>query len=240
MSGVEILRQMRTHEHMASIPVVVITAYPEDSTNLPYPPDLLLLKPVDIHELSNLVQRLRTTHGAARGLAHDPITGLYNASVFRARVGASLERVGRATVLRFGILFADVLNLDLVRARPDARQLNAFLRALADGFRTSVRPADTTAWSAEGSYFLGLIEDIPNPEACLRIVDRVQVAFNEQLARHPDQPILRCTAGMLICDAQSRDVESVMRDLTARRNQLRSGEIPAPAVFHHKVVLTQK
>jgi PleD family two-component response regulator len=240
MSGVDILKQMRASETLSGIPVVVITAYPNVSSSLPFQPDLLLMKPVDINELSSLVQRLKSTHGARRGLAHDPVTGLYNLTAFKTRLESTLERVRRSGLLRFGVLFADILNLDLVRFRSDPRQVNAFLRMLANGFKTTVRPTDTTAWFTDQGFFLALIEEIPNPEACLKIVERVQVEMNGHLSRHPDEPILRSVSGMLICDTEYKNVDTVLRDLTLRRESLRNGETPAPAVFDHNTVLTQK
>ena len=61
ISGVEILKRVRADERLKTIPVVVITAYAYYASSLPIEPDLFLLKPVDIHDLSNLVQRLRVT-----------------------------------------------------------------------------------------------------------------------------------------------------------------------------------
>jgi hypothetical protein len=64
--------------------------------------------------------------------------------------------------------------------------------------------------------------------------------MNRHLARHPDRTVLRCVAGLLICDAQLKNADAVIAGISQRRNQMHSGEVPGPAVFHHKVVLTQK
>ena len=60
VSGVQILEQMRADERLKSVPVIVVTAYSRDADSLPIEPDLVLLKPVNLEQLSDLVQ-LRTS-----------------------------------------------------------------------------------------------------------------------------------------------------------------------------------
>jgi CheY-like chemotaxis protein len=78
VSGVQILEQMRADERLKSVPVVVVTAYSRDADSLPLEPDLVLLKPVNLEQLSNLVQRLRTTPGSLREPPWDEPTHLYS------------------------------------------------------------------------------------------------------------------------------------------------------------------
>jgi PleD family two-component response regulator len=240
MTGVEILKQMRTNERLSSIPVVVITAYSNYSTRLPFEPDLLLLKPVNIHQLSNMIQRLQATRGARHDLAHDPITGLYTPSVFGERLTNSLERVQQSSLLRFGVLFADLMKMEQVRKQLDSRQMNAFLRRLADHLRSTLRPMDTIAWSPQEGTFLALLEEIPTPEATVKIAERVQSALNKHLEGQVEGLELHTHAGVLICDAGYRDVEKVMQDVARARALLLKGTYPSPAVFDHKVIVTNK
>jgi CheY-like chemotaxis protein len=240
MTGVEILKQMRTNERLSSIPVVVITAYSNYSTRLPFEPDLLLLKPVNIHQLSNMIQRLQATRGARHDLAHDPITGLYTPSVFGERLTNSLERVQQSSLLRFGVLFADLMKMEQVRKQLDSRQMNAFLRRLADHLRPTLRPMDTIAWSPQEGTFLALLEEIPTPEATVKIAERVQSALNKHLEGQVEGLDLHTHSGVLICDAEYRDVEKVMQDVARARALLLKGTYPSPAVFDHKVIVTNK
>ena len=240
MTGVEILKQMRTNEELSTIPVVVITAYSNYSDRLPFQPDLLLLKPVNVQQLSSLVQRLQSTHGARREFAHDPITGLYTVPVFTERLTASLERVRQASVLRFGVLFADLMKMDELRDRLESRQLNTFLHRLADRFKSTLRPADTIAWSAEEATLLALVEEIPTPEGTLKIAERVQEALNRHLENQVEGIELRAISGVLICDSEYGDIQKIMEDVTRAQRLLRNGTYSSPAVFDHKVVLTNK
>lgn len=75
MSGLDILKNIRSEERLKNIPVVVITAYAPMADTLPVEPDLLLLKPVDINQLSNLVQRLQATQGALNEPSHEKPPG---------------------------------------------------------------------------------------------------------------------------------------------------------------------
>ena len=240
MTGLDILKQMRTTDNLANIPVVVITAFQNYAQGLPYQPDLVLLKPVNIHQLSSLVQKLQPTRGPAREFVHDPITGLHSPTAFTERIAVDIERVGQSELLRFGVLFADVLKLDLLRRTLVPSQMNAFLRGLADRFKATLRPGDATAWTGEDGYLVALLEEMPTPEGCLRIADRVQAELSEYLRRQSVPTELVPIAGVLICDSEYKDVQKVMRDLALKRTLMRIGDIPSPAVFDHKVILTQK
>src|SRR5512140_731745 len=57
--GSIILDDMRADERLKCVPVVVITAHAHMAESLPVEADLVLLKPVNLDQLSNLVQRLR-------------------------------------------------------------------------------------------------------------------------------------------------------------------------------------
>src|SRR5262245_5223346 len=61
VSGVQILQRMHTDPRLTNVPVVVITANPQAVGGLPIEPDLVLLKPVNLSQLSSLVQRLTAT-----------------------------------------------------------------------------------------------------------------------------------------------------------------------------------
>ncbi len=92
VSGSKILEQMRGDKRLSAVPVVVVTGHSEVAVNLPSEPDLILFKPVNLDQLSNLVQRLRNTPGSMREQPWDEVTHLYNRSFFDVRLTYSLER----------------------------------------------------------------------------------------------------------------------------------------------------
>ncbi|KXK13005.1 MAG: response regulator receiver protein [Chloroflexi bacterium OLB14] len=236
MSGVDILKNMRNDERLKKVPVVVITAYAPVADSLPVEPDLLLLKPVDINQLSNLVQRLQTTHGALNEPSHDKATGLYSYSFFNVRLTFSLERIKQSSFRRFGILFAEVENLAKLKNEINQDEYDTFLRKLADQFRMTLRPTDTMAWSGDHNLFLTLIEDIPSPEALIKIAGRVRDVMKRFLdSRFPDLE-MKTNVGILLCDSEYENIQKVLRDVELARTFLRDGLYTNPSIFDREML----
>src|SRR5512143_2554829 len=124
ITGSVILEDMRADERLKDVPVVVVTAHSHIADNLPVEPDLVLLKPVNLEQLSNLVQRLRHPPKSMRETPWDPLTHLYNRSFFTVRLTYSLERVRQMHVDRFGIVFVDLEPFAALRKGMQPEQLN--------------------------------------------------------------------------------------------------------------------
>ena len=237
ISGVEILKRMRDDERLQRVPEGVITAYAPYADALPVEPDLLLLKPVDIHQLSNLVQRLQATHGAMNEPTYDKVTGLYTTSFFTVRLAFSLERIKQSPFRRFGVLFAEISPLADVKKKLSIEGQNTLFRKLADQFRVTLRPTDTMAWSPFDGVFLTLIEDIPSPEAPLKIVGRVRDGMKRFIEKHDDGLGLRLNLGVLICDDKYHDIHSIMKDVERARGQLQAGLYTNPTIFDRDMLV---
>lgn len=240
LSGVEILKRMRDDERLMRVPVVVITAYAPYADSLPVEPDLLLLKPVDINQLSSLVQRLQATQGALDEPTHDFVTGLYTLPFFNVRMTFSLERIRQSSFRRFGVLFADVAQLDDLRDHFNEPEMRAFLRRLADQFRITLRPTDTMAWSPERSMFLTLIEDIPTPESPLKIAGRIRDSMKRFLETNDRGLGLRANVGVLLCDAEYGDIGQILEDIELARLQLRAGLYTNPSIFDREMLAEKR
>jgi len=240
VSGIEILKRMRDDERLKRVPVVVITAYAPYADSLPVEPDLLLLKPVDINQLSNLVQRLQVTQGALSEPIHEEITGLYTLPFFSVRMTFSLERIRQSSFRRFGVLFAEVDRLDEVKDHLNEAELRTFLRKLADQFRITLRPTDTMAWSPERKLFLTLIEEIPTPEAPLRIAGRVRDSMKRFLESNDRGLGLRANLGVLLCDSEYQNSDQIISDLELACVQLRAGLYTNPSIFDREMLLERK
>ncbi len=59
VSGTDILRQIRADKRLADTRVIVVTGYPEMAETIRNEADLVLLKPVDVSQLSDLIERMR-------------------------------------------------------------------------------------------------------------------------------------------------------------------------------------
>lgn len=236
MSGVEILTRMRADDRLKNVPVVVITAYAPYADSLPVEPDLLLLKPVDINQLSNLVQRLQVTQGGMKEAVHDKVTGLYTLSFFTVRLTFSLERIKQSEFRRFGVLFADVAKVNELKQKMSSDDLHIFFRKLAGQFKVALRPTDTMAWSPHDEYFLTLIEDIPSPEVPLRIAERARDSMKKFLDDNDFGLGLRAHVGVLLCDSEYNDAQEIMKDIGIARSYLREGLYTNPSIFDHEML----
>ncbi|NJC97091.1 MAG: response regulator, partial [Anaerolineae bacterium] len=105
VSGGEILRMMRADERLKSVPVVVITAHVNLVETLTEMPQLVLIKPVNIEQMTNLIQRICPAEKAVESLPWDLLTGVYSRSFFMARLNYALERAKQLPQNIFAGLF---------------------------------------------------------------------------------------------------------------------------------------
>jgi len=216
ISGVDILKKMRADDRLKTVPVVVITAYAYFANSLPVQPDLFLLKPVDIHDLSNLIRRLRSTKEMMQEEPYDKVTHLYTVSFFSVRLVFALERVKRLDVERFGILFASLHPFEALQEKLGEDVFNALLRKMADQYKSTMRPTDSMAWSADG-FFLTLLEDLYNEEVPAMVATRVGKELNIFLKQHELGNGLQIQIGVLICDDGYESVQEMLDDVKFAR-----------------------
>jgi CheY-like chemotaxis protein len=236
MSGIEILTRMRADNQMRNIPVIVVTGHPVYAASLPVEPDLLLQKPVDIHQLGNLVQRLQATQGGLKEPIHEVVTGLYTFSFFAIRLTFALAKMKQGGYHRFGVLFADVGQVSELKRQVHADDLNAFFRGLADHFKLALRPTDTMAWSPREEYFLTLVEEISNPEVPLKIAGRVRDGMKKFLEDNNYGSDLRANVGVLLCDSEYDDIQQIMKDVDVARGYLSDGLYTNPSIFDREML----
>jgi PleD family two-component response regulator len=216
VSGPRILEQIHADERLMTVPVVVITGHSEMADSLPFEPDLVLLKPVNLEQLSNLVQRLQTTHGAKHNLPWDKVTHLYNQEFFTARIVYSLERAKQIENNRFGVMFVDFVPFQQLQRQMDKVQLNGFLRKTASHLKTLLRPTDTVSHFDQG-LFLILVEEILREDVLSKIANRVENEMVKFLSLDPLMAGLHTYVGVIICDAGYDDAEEINRDINFAR-----------------------
>ena len=216
VSGPKILEDIRADNRLMTVPVVVITGHAEVAENLPVEPDLVLLKPVNMDQLSILVQRLQSTHGAVEELPWDLVTHLYNHAFFTARLAYALDRVKRIGTDRFGVLFIDLAPFELLKERLDEDLLNAYLRETATHLKTLLRPTDTIARSDDG-LFLILIEDVSREEIPSKIAARVEFELGKYLSSNQTANGIRAFVGIILCEPGYESAEQIMIDIELAR-----------------------
>jgi diguanylate cyclase (GGDEF)-like protein len=173
ISGEDILYMIRSNPRFDKTRVVVITAYPrlaEPITNLA---DLILVKPVEIDQLRNLMQRLGSLDFKSKfQIWRDPVTELLNEEFFLTRLELAFERAKRRADFHFAVIAIDI-QLDTQQEeqiKPDV--LLAILREIAGRLKKFIRPTDAIARLA-GWKFATLHEDMKDPGEVHAIVKRL-------------------------------------------------------------------
>ncbi len=231
LSGVDILKRMRANESLKNIPVVIVTAFAYLTESLPVEPELVLIKPVDINNLTRLVKRIHTTKDILQEPPFDKVTGLYTESFFTVRLVFALERLKQSELTHFGVLFADLDPFGKFRGQRDANELEDFERSLTEQFKSALRPTDTMAWSHEG-FFLSLIEQITNDEIPLMIARRVEGKLSSFLQQHPFGGHLRVKTRVVICDFHYESAQEILDDVNFARALAKKETDIEPQLYH--------
>jgi diguanylate cyclase (GGDEF)-like protein len=210
--GSLILEDMRADEALKDIPVVVVTGHSEIADTLPVEPDLVLLKPVNLEQLSNLVQRLRHPPKSMREVPWDPVTRLYNRTFFSVRLTYSLERARQIGVNRFGVVFIELDPFQALQRSLGAERLNSFLREVAVHLKSTLRPTDTIA-RYDAGRFLVLIEDIPDDHMPSRLAGRIERDLREFLWHKGMLQDLHAYVGLVSCGATYSSIDEILGDV---------------------------
>ncbi|MBK9781972.1 MAG: hypothetical protein IPP55_18335 [Anaerolineales bacterium] len=191
------------------VPVVVVTAYAPCADSLPVEPDLLLLKPVDINQLSGPVQRLQATQVALDEPAHDFVTGLYTLPFFNVRMTFHWS-VKPAPFGALAFSFADVSQMNELRDRERDR-----------GAKFSAKPCGSIPYYASSYGYHGMVvryEHVPYPDRGYSRLRRRQVAgrLRDSMKAFSQAMIAvwGCVRMLACCCAiQTTSISLILRDL---------------------------
>ncbi len=211
LSGVEILAIMHADERLKDVPVVVITAHAHLVETLPVRPTLTLIKPVNIQQMTNLIQRICPTEKTMESLPWDVLTGVYNRSFFMARLAYALERARQLHTTQFAVLNLDLGQSNKINYLFGSEYNKRVLQDTAALLKTILRPTDTIARSG-GDIFLILIEDVTNRETPVRIASRVQSRIRKYLAASENELQVRANVGVVLCGEEMNLVDAILRD----------------------------
>lgn len=211
VSGGEILAMMRADERLKNVPVVVITAHTHLVETLPATPELVLIKPVNIEQMSNLILRICPTEKAMESLPWDVLTGVYNRSFFLARLSYALERARQLHQEKFAVLYLDLGQSNKINYLFGQEYNKRVLQESAALLKTILRPTDTVA-RLSGYIFSILIEDVNNHDTPILIASRVQGRVRKYLARFEDELQVRANVGIVLCGEEYDSVDEILRD----------------------------
>jgi diguanylate cyclase (GGDEF)-like protein len=211
MSGGEILAMMRADERLKNVPVVVITAHAHLVEALPATPQLVLIKPVNIEQMSNLIQRICPTEEPMESLPWDVLTGVYNRSFFMARLTYALERAKQLRQNKFAVLYLDLGQSTKINYLFGKEYNKRVLQESAALLKTILRPTDTVA-RLGGDVFVVLIEDVNNHDTPILVASRVQNRIRRYLAKSENELQVRANVGIVLCGEEYISVEDILRD----------------------------
>jgi diguanylate cyclase (GGDEF)-like protein len=211
VSGGEILGMMDADERLKNVPVVVITAHPHLVESLPAKPVLVLIKPVDIEQMSVLIQRICPTEKTMESLPWDVLTGVYNRSFFLTRLQYSLERTKQHRQGKFAILYLDFGESNKINYLFGAEYNKRILKESAALLKTILRPTDTIA-RIGGEVFSILIEDVSDHDTPILIAARIQGRVRKYLAKLENELQVRANVGIVLCGEEYRSVEDILHD----------------------------
>ncbi len=179
IGGEDILYQIRSNPRLERTRVIVVTAYSENARAVDYLADLILLKPIDMHQLTTLARRLLSMQiSPKRALFRDPVTDLFNQDFFMTRLELAIERRKRRREFYFSVLIVRLQITDTMLEVPGIDNDVFLQKEVARRLRSNLRPTDTIARFSDGSFVI-LNEDMNSPEDSAIIIDRL----NQVLSR---------------------------------------------------------
>ncbi len=210
VSGTEILHLIRSNERLKDKPVIVITAESNAARNLEDQAELVLLKPVNIEQLSTLVKRLHPVEKLADESPTDEITGLFNHSFFTSLLDYALARSKQVGFGHFSVLLADLDQFKKIEEQLGTEYSRLLLQDTARALKRVLRPTDTIA-RLEGAQFAILIEEVTNWDIPLYIANRVLERLTSTMEGKFIQS--RSHVGVVLCDAGYFSVDEILKDV---------------------------
>jgi len=211
VSGVEILNRMNADDRLRDVPVVVITALPQLLKTLMVKPKLILTKPVEIEQMTHLIQQICPTEKSMETLPYDVVTGLYNRTFFVGRLKLALEHTKQHNHTPFAVLYLDLqrsLKLDYLFGREHNRKV---MKETAMLLKSLLRPTDTLARIGDNLFGV-LIEEVKNRELPIVIASRIQNKIRKHLARLESELQVRANVGIVLCGREYSSVDHILRD----------------------------
>lgn len=216
VSGIEILEMIRKDKRLRHTKVIVITAHAHIAAGVPVEPDLILLKPISIEQLTAFINRFNRLEDSPRVTPMqekptDIYTGLYNQPFFLNRLESALTQAQEIEEYLFSIFLFTVEPKSKVKAQMDTQYWELTLREIAEALKHMLRPTDTLARFNPDTFYV-LIENLPGEEVTTLIADRIQSRLNRDIENIHNKIKLPVRIGILLCDSGYNHTEEIMAD----------------------------
>jgi diguanylate cyclase (GGDEF)-like protein len=216
VSGIEILNMIHKDKRLRHTRVIVVTAHAHIADGLPVQPDLVLLKPISIEQLTSLINRFNLSEGSKKVIPMqekplDIYTGLYNQPFFMNRLESALKQAREIDQYLFAVFLFTVEPKNKVKVQMDTRYWEHTLREIAESLKSLLRPTDTLARFNSNNFYV-LIENIPNREVTSLIADRIQGRLYRDIVDVENKIKVPVRTGILLCDSGYNDTDEILAD----------------------------
>ncbi len=170
VGGSDLLYHIRSNPRFDSTRVIIITGHPSLAQPVGGLADLVLIKPVEIDQLSQLASRLLMMEVKPYEF-RDPLTGLYNLKFFHTRLELAFDRSKRRPDFIFATLAIELENPEKAEPLSETEWEQA-LRQAAGRWLAKYRPTDIFGRQGRRKV-VGLFEDLKQPEDVQVIMGRL-------------------------------------------------------------------
>ncbi len=152
---------------------------------------------------------------------HDPLTGLPNRSLFRARLEQCLQRAARHQRL-VGLLFLDLDRFKIVNDTLGHSIGDALLQQVSDTLSKQVRAADTIA-RLGGDEFVIILEDIPAARFAASFAERLMTAFSQPFTVEGHELFITASMGISLYPRDGEEIDVLVRHADIAMYQAKNG-----------------
>jgi diguanylate cyclase len=214
--GNQILDFIRNSERLGPTKVVVISGQAHVIDGLSAQPDLVLLKPVSVDQLTGLINRITLSEQSPKAIPIrekplDSSTSLYNQSFFKNRLESVLKQSREIDRYLFAVFLFKLEPGGNTMDHRDRKSWEATLREVAGTLRSILRPTDTIARFDPDTFYI-LIENIPGGEVAVRIADRIQEILHRKIADIESKIRIPIRVGILLGGHGYRKVDVILSD----------------------------
>ncbi len=212
VSGTEILKNIREDKRLDQTKIIVATAHAYIADSLPVEPDLILLKPVSIAQLSVFIRRLGLPEIDEELNPWDKNTGLYNQAFFMKRLESSLRQAKESDQYLFAVLSFKLSKIYDIRRSSDTKTWEGALGDIVEGTKRTLRPTDTIASIDQDNFYI-LIENIPSQNIPMMVATRIEEMLDESLSAIGEKAQKPAGVGITICDRRCESVEEILAEV---------------------------
>lgn len=216
ISGTHILELIRKNKRLDHTKVVVVTAHAHVVNGLAAQPDLVLLKPISIEQLTSLVRRIVLSGKSPKAIPFpqepmDNRTGLYNQAFFMNRLEHLLRQSAEVDQYLFGVLLFKLEKPGEKNDRYTLYDWESTLHETADSLRGILRSTDTLARFDPDTFYI-LIENVRDSDILITIANRIQEKLYRNIEDVEHKIKIPIRVGILLCDNGYENSDMILGD----------------------------